>query len=75
WAKDRKTFTDEIAHLRGQVATHKDQLASSLKEKEEAASQRMSEEKAVLEEMVEGLQTEVRARYDSGFQFSLEQLK
>ncbi|MCI77430.1 hypothetical protein A2U01_0098700, partial [Trifolium medium] len=27
-AKDRKTFTDEIAHLRGQVATQKDQLAS-----------------------------------------------
>ncbi|MCI87699.1 hypothetical protein A2U01_0108984, partial [Trifolium medium] len=27
WAKDRKTFTDEIAHLRTQVATHKDQLA------------------------------------------------
>ncbi|MCI85184.1 hypothetical protein A2U01_0106463, partial [Trifolium medium] len=40
WAKDRKTFTDEIAHLRAQVATHKDQLASSLKEKEEATSQR-----------------------------------
>ncbi|MCI72208.1 hypothetical protein A2U01_0093471, partial [Trifolium medium] len=35
WAKDRKTFTDEITHLRGQVATHKDQLASSLKEKED----------------------------------------
>ncbi|MCI84530.1 hypothetical protein A2U01_0105808, partial [Trifolium medium] len=27
WAKDRKTLTDEIAHLRTQVATHKDQLA------------------------------------------------
>ncbi|MCI89435.1 hypothetical protein A2U01_0110724, partial [Trifolium medium] len=23
WNKDRKTFTDEIAHLRAQVATHK----------------------------------------------------
>ncbi|MCI69813.1 hypothetical protein A2U01_0091076, partial [Trifolium medium] len=23
WARDRKTFTDEIAHLRAQVATHK----------------------------------------------------
>ncbi|MCI78602.1 hypothetical protein A2U01_0099872, partial [Trifolium medium] len=32
WANDRKTFTDEIAHLRVQVATHKDQLASSLKD-------------------------------------------
>ncbi|MCI97430.1 hypothetical protein A2U01_0118731, partial [Trifolium medium] len=31
WARDRKTFTDEIAHLRAQVATQKDQLASSLK--------------------------------------------
>ncbi|MCI69147.1 hypothetical protein A2U01_0090408, partial [Trifolium medium] len=29
WARDRKTFTDEIAHLRAQVATQKDQLASS----------------------------------------------
>ncbi|MCI58290.1 hypothetical protein A2U01_0079544, partial [Trifolium medium] len=50
WARDRKTFTDEIAHLRAQVVTHKDQLASSLKEKEEAASQRnaLSEEKAAL---------------------------
>ncbi|MCI71584.1 hypothetical protein A2U01_0092847, partial [Trifolium medium] len=33
WSRDRKTFTDEIAHLRAQVATRKDQLASSLKEK------------------------------------------
>ncbi|MCI95580.1 hypothetical protein A2U01_0116878, partial [Trifolium medium] len=40
WAKDKKTFTDEITHLRAQVATHEDQLASSLKEKEDAASQR-----------------------------------
>ncbi|MCI92172.1 hypothetical protein A2U01_0113468, partial [Trifolium medium] len=40
WARDRKTFTDEIAYLRAQVATQKDQLASSLKDKEEAASQR-----------------------------------
>ncbi|MCI81697.1 hypothetical protein A2U01_0102971, partial [Trifolium medium] len=40
WAKDRKTFTDEITHLRAQVASHKDQLASTLKEKEDAASQR-----------------------------------
>ncbi|MCI82839.1 hypothetical protein A2U01_0104113, partial [Trifolium medium] len=55
WAKDRKNFTDEIAHLRAQVATYKDQLASSLKEKEDAASQRdaLSEEKAALEELVE----------------------
>ncbi|MCI91839.1 hypothetical protein A2U01_0113134, partial [Trifolium medium] len=46
--------------MRAQVATHKDQLASSLKEKEEAASQRdaLSEEKAALEELVEGLQVE-----------------
>ncbi|MCI53309.1 hypothetical protein A2U01_0074555, partial [Trifolium medium] len=53
WAKDRKTFTDEIAHLRGQVATHKDQLASSLKDKEDVASQRdaLSKEKAALEDM------------------------
>ncbi|MCI75532.1 hypothetical protein A2U01_0096801, partial [Trifolium medium] len=35
WAKDMKTFTDEIAHLRAQLATHKDQLASSLKDKED----------------------------------------
>ncbi|MCI51279.1 hypothetical protein A2U01_0072523, partial [Trifolium medium] len=56
-AKDRKTFTDEIAHLRAHAATHKDQLASSLKEKEDAASQRdaLLEEKAALEELVEGL--------------------
>ncbi|MCI97253.1 hypothetical protein A2U01_0118554, partial [Trifolium medium] len=40
WAKDRKTFTDEIAHLRAQAVTHKAQLASSLKEKDEAVSQR-----------------------------------
>ncbi|MCI85648.1 hypothetical protein A2U01_0106927, partial [Trifolium medium] len=37
WAKDMKTFTDEIAHLKGQVALHKDQLASSLKDKENVA--------------------------------------
>ncbi|MCI93081.1 hypothetical protein A2U01_0114379, partial [Trifolium medium] len=63
WAKDRKTFTDEIAHLRAQVATQKDQLASTLKEKEDAAFQRdaLSEEKAALEELVEGLQVEVGA--------------
>ncbi|MCI71256.1 hypothetical protein A2U01_0092519, partial [Trifolium medium] len=55
WAKDRKTFTDEIAHLRVQVTTHKDQLASSLKDKEDVASQldALSGEKAALEEMVE----------------------
>ncbi|MCI71614.1 hypothetical protein A2U01_0092877, partial [Trifolium medium] len=40
WAKDRNTFTDEIAHLRAQVATHKGQFASSIKEKDEAVSQR-----------------------------------
>ncbi|MCI82190.1 hypothetical protein A2U01_0103464, partial [Trifolium medium] len=58
WARDRKTFTDEISHLRAQVATQKDQLASFLKDKEDAASQRdaLSGEKAALEEMVEGLQ-------------------
>ncbi|MCI36656.1 hypothetical protein A2U01_0057879, partial [Trifolium medium] len=33
------------------------------------------EEKTALEDMVEGLQVEVGARYDSGFQFALEQLK
>ncbi|MCI61774.1 hypothetical protein A2U01_0083031 [Trifolium medium] len=57
WAKDRKTFTDEIAYLRAQVATHKDQLASSLEEKDEAVSQRdaLSKENAALEELVEGL--------------------
>ncbi|MCI90875.1 hypothetical protein A2U01_0112169, partial [Trifolium medium] len=69
----RKTFTDEIAHLRAQVATHKDQLTSSLKEKEDVASRlvALSEEKASLEELVEGLQVEVGARYDTGFQFAL----
>ncbi|MCI54182.1 hypothetical protein A2U01_0075431, partial [Trifolium medium] len=47
WAKDRKTFTDKIAHLRAQVATQKDQLALSLKEKDDVASQRdaLSQEK------------------------------
>ncbi|MCI81539.1 hypothetical protein A2U01_0102813, partial [Trifolium medium] len=50
WARDRKTFTDKIAHLRAQVATQKDQLASSFKDKEEAASQRdaLSGEKVAL---------------------------
>ncbi|MCI01612.1 hypothetical protein A2U01_0022639 [Trifolium medium] len=74
---NRQTFTDEIAHLRAQVATQMDQLASSLKDKEEAVSQRdaLTEEKNSLEELVEGLQIEVGARYDSGFQFALEQLK
>ncbi|MCI73615.1 hypothetical protein A2U01_0094879, partial [Trifolium medium] len=42
WARDKKTFTDEIAHLRAEAATHKDQLASLLKEKNEAVSQRDS---------------------------------
>ncbi|MCI55984.1 hypothetical protein A2U01_0077235, partial [Trifolium medium] len=74
WVRDRKTFTDEIAHLRAQVATQKDQLASSLKDKEDVASQwdALSGEKTALEELVEGLQIEVGARYDSGFQFALE---
>ncbi|MCI81105.1 hypothetical protein A2U01_0102377, partial [Trifolium medium] len=60
WAKDRKIFTDEIAHLRAQVVTHKDQLAFSLKDKEEVVSQRdaLSGEKTALEELVEGLQIE-----------------
>ncbi|MCI76264.1 hypothetical protein A2U01_0097533, partial [Trifolium medium] len=55
----------------------KDQLASTLKEKEDAASQRdaLSGEKTALEELVEGLQVEVGIIYDSGFQFALEQLK
>ncbi|MCI66871.1 hypothetical protein A2U01_0088129, partial [Trifolium medium] len=50
WARDRKNFTDEITHLRGQVATQKDQLASSLKDKEDVASQldTLSGEKAAL---------------------------
>ncbi|MCI46543.1 hypothetical protein A2U01_0067783, partial [Trifolium medium] len=39
-AKDRKTFTDEITHLRARAVTHKDQLASSIKEKDEAVSRR-----------------------------------
>ncbi|MCI98045.1 hypothetical protein A2U01_0119348, partial [Trifolium medium] len=39
WARDRKTFTDEIAHLRAEAKTQKDQLASLLKEKNEAVSQ------------------------------------
>ncbi|MCI94684.1 hypothetical protein A2U01_0115982, partial [Trifolium medium] len=57
--------------------TQKDHLASSLKEKDEAVSQRdaLSKENAALGELVEGLQIEVGARYDSGFQFALEQLK
>ncbi|MCI57352.1 hypothetical protein A2U01_0078603, partial [Trifolium medium] len=41
-------------HLRAQVATHKDQLASSLKEKDKAVSQRdaLSKGNAALEELV-----------------------
>ncbi|MCI69656.1 hypothetical protein A2U01_0090919, partial [Trifolium medium] len=76
WARDRKTFTDEIAHLRVEAATHKDQLASLLKEKNKAVSQRdsLSKDNAPFEELVEVLQMEVRARYDSGFQFAIEQL-
>ncbi|MCI70200.1 hypothetical protein A2U01_0091463, partial [Trifolium medium] len=35
----------------------------------------LSQEKTALEELVEGLQIEVRAKYDSGFQFTLEQLR
>ncbi|MCI72782.1 hypothetical protein A2U01_0094046, partial [Trifolium medium] len=70
-------FTDEIAHLRAEAATQKDQLASSLKEKDEAISQldALSKDNAALDQLVEGLQTEVRARYDAGFQFAIEQLK
>ncbi|MCI04818.1 hypothetical protein A2U01_0025866, partial [Trifolium medium] len=43
----------------------------------EAVSQRdaLSKDNAALDELVEGLQTEVGARYDAGFQFALEQLK
>ncbi|MCI91942.1 hypothetical protein A2U01_0113238, partial [Trifolium medium] len=69
------TFTDEIAHLRAQAATHEDQLASTLKEKDDAVSPRdtLSKENAALKELVEGLQIEVGARYDTGFQFALEQ--
>ncbi|MCI49363.1 hypothetical protein A2U01_0070607, partial [Trifolium medium] len=56
---------------------HKDQLASLLKEKNEAVSQRdsLSKDNAALDELVEGLQMEVGVRYDSGFQFAIEQLK
>ncbi|MCI91820.1 hypothetical protein A2U01_0113115, partial [Trifolium medium] len=58
-------------------ATHKDQLASLLKEKNEAVSQQdsLSKDNAIFEELVEGLQMEVGARYDFGFQFAIEQLK
>ncbi|MCI95926.1 hypothetical protein A2U01_0117225, partial [Trifolium medium] len=57
--------------------THKDQLAFSLKEKDDVASERdtLSQEKTALKELVEGLQIEVGASYDYGFQFALEQLK
>ncbi|MCI48443.1 hypothetical protein A2U01_0069686, partial [Trifolium medium] len=50
---------------------------SLLKEKDEAVSQwdALSEDNAALDELVEGLQMEVGARYDFGFQFALEQLK
>ncbi|MCI87988.1 hypothetical protein A2U01_0109274, partial [Trifolium medium] len=60
WARDRKTFTYEIAHLRAEAATHKDQLASSLKEKDEVVSQwdALSKDNAALDELVEGLQME-----------------
>ncbi|MCI54217.1 hypothetical protein A2U01_0075466, partial [Trifolium medium] len=40
WARDMKIFTDEIAHLRAEAETHKDQLVSLLKEKDEVVSQR-----------------------------------
>ncbi|MCI96496.1 hypothetical protein A2U01_0117796, partial [Trifolium medium] len=42
-----------------------------------AVSQRdaLSKDNAALDELVEGLQIEVGARYDTGFQFALEQLK
>ncbi|MCI98240.1 hypothetical protein A2U01_0119543, partial [Trifolium medium] len=35
----------------------------------------LSKDNAALDELVEGLQIEVRARYDTVFQFALEQLK
>ncbi|MCI97258.1 hypothetical protein A2U01_0118559, partial [Trifolium medium] len=56
---------------------HKDQLASLLKEKNEVVSQRdsLSKDNAAFEELLEGLQMEVGARYDSGFQFAIEQLR
>ncbi|MCI67004.1 hypothetical protein A2U01_0088262, partial [Trifolium medium] len=56
---------------------HKDKLASLLKEKDEAVSQRDAsfKDNAALDELVEGLQMEVGARYDYGFQFAIEQLK
>ncbi|MCI83361.1 hypothetical protein A2U01_0104637, partial [Trifolium medium] len=59
------------------AATHKDKLASSLKEKDEVVSQRdaLSKDNAALDELLEGLQMEVGARYDSGFQFAIEQVK
>ncbi|MCI48632.1 hypothetical protein A2U01_0069875, partial [Trifolium medium] len=77
WARDRKNFTDEIAHLRAEAATCKDQLVSLLKERNEAVSQQdsLSKDNAAFEELVEGLQMEVGARYDSEFQFAIEQLK
>ncbi|MCI36893.1 hypothetical protein A2U01_0058117, partial [Trifolium medium] len=55
WARDKKTFSDEITHLRAEAATHKDQLASLLKEKNEAVSQRdsLSKDNAALDELVE----------------------
>ncbi|MCI74542.1 hypothetical protein A2U01_0095806, partial [Trifolium medium] len=34
----------------------------------------LSKDNAALEELVEGLQVEVGARYDTGFQFAIEQL-
>ncbi|MCI72635.1 hypothetical protein A2U01_0093898, partial [Trifolium medium] len=50
---------------------------SLLKEKDEAVSQRdaLFKDNVALDELVEGLEMEVGARYDSGFQFAIEQLK
>ncbi|MCI82510.1 hypothetical protein A2U01_0103784, partial [Trifolium medium] len=35
----------------------------------------LSKDNAAFEELVKGLKMEIGARYDSGFQFSIEQLK
>ncbi|GAU37805.1 hypothetical protein TSUD_276220 [Trifolium subterraneum] len=71
--KDLKTDCEEKI----KEATNKEQLASAIKERDEAVLQRdqLSKEKGTLTNKVEGLQVDLGSQYDDGFQFYLEQVK
>ncbi|MCI55490.1 hypothetical protein A2U01_0076741, partial [Trifolium medium] len=76
WATERKTHVGEINTLREKVKSLETQLASIIKEKDEAVTRRdeLTKEVEALSLKVDDLTLDVGAQFDEGFQFALEQV-